>query len=82
MALLAMVRLGYGLENTWIVGDRLYTAIACGVNAGIGSILVLTGEATRADAAASSTPPTCIFEDIRSLLTAIRKNDAALGRSC
>jgi HAD superfamily hydrolase (TIGR01450 family) len=82
MAFLAMERLGYTKENTWIVGDRLYTDIACGVNAGIGSILVLTGEATRADAAASSTPPTCIFENIRSLLTAIQKNDAARGRIC
>lgn len=75
MALLAMEKLGYTKENTFIVGDRLYTDIACGVNAGIGSILVLTGEATQADAAVSPTPPDFIFEDIRALLETVRRND-------
>ena len=34
-------------ETTCMVGDRLYTDIAVGRNAGIGSVLVLTGETSR-----------------------------------
>lgn len=32
-----------------MIGDRLYTDVACGINAGIDSIFVLSGEGTEAD---------------------------------
>ncbi len=41
---LAMARTGYKKEETAMIGDRLYTDICCGLNAGILSVLVLSGE--------------------------------------
>ena len=57
-------------EETLVVGDRLYTDILCGVNAGVETALVLTGEATREDAAASSYKPDYIFETVAQLYEA------------
>lgn len=36
-------------EQTVVIGDRLYTDIACGINAKIDTVLVFTGEAKEAD---------------------------------
>lgn len=65
MALLAMEKTGYGKEETVLLGDRLYTDIACGVNAGISTIFVLSGEGTLEDLAASETKPEFVYENIR-----------------
>lgn len=37
-------------ENTLVVGDRMYTDIACGINAGVKTMLVLSGETTEKQA--------------------------------
>jgi HAD superfamily hydrolase (TIGR01450 family) len=44
-----------------ICGDRLYTDIATGVNNGILSVCVLSGETTRKDLAASAVQPDLVF---------------------
>ena len=49
---------GVDASDMVIFGDRLYTDIACGVNAGIDSIFVLSGEGTLADLEASPEKPT------------------------
>ena len=67
MAELALRRTGFAPEQAVIVGDRLYTDIACGVNAGIDSIFVLSGEGTEADIAQYGIHPTWIFSDIAAL---------------
>ena len=72
MALLAMEAAGFSPEETMLVGDRLYTDIACGVNAGIDTAFVLSGEGTREDLKTSETSPTWVFEDIAALLAAIQ----------
>lgn len=69
---LAWEQTGYGPAETLMVGDRLYTDIACGVNAGTDTALVLTGEAAAEDAAVSETPPTAVYQDCAALLTALR----------
>ena len=46
MALLAMEKYGFTAEETLLVGDRIYTDIAMGHNAGAVSVLVLSGETT------------------------------------
>ena len=68
MALLAMEQYGYTPEETLLIGDRLYTDIACGVRAGIDAALVLSGESTLADVESSPEKPTHIFPDIRAIL--------------
>lgn len=67
MALLAMEKTGYSKEETVLMGDRLYTDIACGVNAGISTIFVLSGEGTLKDMAESDKKPSYVFENIREI---------------
>jgi len=69
MALLAMERTGFTKSETAVMGDRLYTDIACGVNAGITSIFVLSGEGTMEDVAQSEVKPEFIFDNIREIYT-------------
>lgn len=72
MALLAMEKFGYTREETLMIGDRLYTDIASGVNAGIDTAFVLSGEGTMADLAASDVKPTWVFDDISAILNAMQ----------
>lgn len=72
MALLALAKYGYGPEEALLVGDRLYTDIACGVNAGIDTAFVLSGEGALADLEKSDVKPTYVFDDIAALLAAMR----------
>jgi len=73
MALLAMEKTGYGPEETAVMGDRLYTDIACGVNAGISSIFVLSGEGTMEDVEKSDVKPKYIFRNIREVYEEVSK---------
>lgn len=52
---------GLKKEDMAMVGDRLYTDVATGVNFGITSILVMSGETTQAMAAASDIRPDLTF---------------------
>lgn len=51
-----------------MVGDRLYTDIAAGVNNGLKSILVLSGEASLADVRTSEAMPHLIFESVKEMI--------------
>lgn len=57
----------YTKEETLVVGDRLYTDILCGINAGVKTALVLTGEATLKDVKENTYKPDYIFETIAEL---------------
>ena len=57
----ALMRTGRPLTEMAMVGDRLYTDVATGVNHGMKGILVLSGEATMADVAGSDVKPDMIF---------------------
>ena len=65
--MLTMERTGFSPEQTVLLGDRLYTDIACGVNAGIDTVFVLSGEGTQADIAAYQIHPTWVYPDIGTL---------------
>ena len=65
MLILAMEKYGYSKDDTVMIGDRVYTDIASGYNAGVDTIFVLSGEGTIADAESSETKPTYIIENIR-----------------
>lgn len=58
-------------ERCMIIGDRLETDIIMGLDAGMATCLVLTGDATRAKLAASGLHPTLVLERIDGLLDAI-----------
>ncbi len=67
MLLLAMQKHGYTKEETLMVGDRVYTDIASGFNAGVDTVFVLSGEGTIVDAENTETKPTYIMKNIREL---------------
>lgn len=55
---------GCTADELAMVGDRLYTDIATGVNFGMTSILVLSGEATMEDLKTSPVQPHLIFDSL------------------
>lgn len=67
MAYLAMKATGFSKEETVLFGDRLYTDIACGVNAGISTVFVLSGEGTMDDLEKSDVKPEFIYENIKKI---------------
>ena len=67
MALLAVEKSGFSADEAVLMGDRLYTDIACGVNAGISTIFVLSGEGTLEDVKTSEAKPEYIYQNIREL---------------
>ena len=71
MVELAVKQSGFTKEQTVLLGDRLYTDIKSGVHAGIDTVLVLSGEATLEDLAASDVKPAYVFENIRDFLNHI-----------
>jgi HAD superfamily hydrolase (TIGR01450 family) len=72
MAYLSMEKYGYTKEETVLVGDRIYTDIACGVNAGVDTAFVLSGEGVPADIKEYGISPTQTYQDIREIETLLR----------
>ena len=71
MALLSMERCGCRAEETVLIGDRIYTDIACGVNAGIDTAFVLSGEGVEEDIARFGIHPTEVLSGIGEILARI-----------
>lgn len=67
MIWIALEKFGYNREDALMVGDRLYTDIASGNNAGVDTVFVLSGEGTLEDLEASSVKPTYVMKNIREL---------------
>ncbi len=63
---------GFTPEETIVVGDRMYTDILCGVNAGVDTCVLYTGEATNEEVAESSYKPTYEFENVQALYEAVQ----------
>lgn len=68
MALLSLDRYGYSKEDAVLIGDRIYTDIACGVNAGIDTAFVLSGEGVPEDIEKFGIHPSATYADIREIL--------------
>ena len=73
MVLLAMEKTGFTPQETALIGDRLYTDIACGVNAGVNSVFVLSGEGTITDLEKSDVKPDYVYENIKAFYDDIRR---------
>jgi len=54
-------------ESLVMVGDRLYTDIAMGTTAGVGTVLVLSGETKREDLPGAEYLPDFVCEDLAEL---------------
>ncbi len=59
---------GFTREETLVVGDRLYTDIACGINGGVDTCVLFTGEAQPDDMKDTPYPADYAFSDIKELL--------------
>lgn len=67
---------GISREDAVIVGDRLYTDIATGINAGVDTICVLSGEASMQDIQEWDKEPDWIFRDVRQIWKTLSQNDS------
>ena len=74
MPQLAMAEHGFSAEQTAVVGDRIYTDIKSGLNAGITGILVLSGETTREILEKSEDKPHLVLEDASPIITALKNS--------
>lgn len=74
------VREKYGCskEETVVIGDRLYTDIASGINAEVDSVCVLTGEATVEDIRNGEIKPAYTFNSVKDVLRIISSTPSCL----
>ena len=72
MPQLAMAKYGYSCDETAVVGDRIYTDVKSGLNAGITGILVMSGETTPAILAQSPDKPHLVLRDASEIITALK----------
>lgn len=63
-----VTRVGVKRNEIVMIGDRLYTDIAAGVNNGLKSILVLSGEAELSDVEESKVVPHMIFDSVKDII--------------
>lgn len=68
-------RFGFSKEETLVVGDRLYTDIACGINGEVDTCVLFTGEAKPEDMKNTEYPADYEFENVKALW------QACLGRN-
>lgn len=72
MPQLAMERLGAQKEEACVIGDRIYTDVKSGLNAGITGILVLSGETTPQILVESSDKPHLVLESAKEILDVLK----------
>ena len=70
---LAMDKLGISKEQTCVVGDRIYTDVKSGLNAGVTGILVMSGETTPKILAQSPDKPHLVLQDAGEILSALKE---------
>ncbi len=75
MVRLALARTGMRAEDACLIGDRVYTDIACGVNAGIDTVFVLSGEGVPSDIEKYHVQPTWILNNIREVCDKIMEEE-------
>ena len=66
-------KFGYDKKDALVIGDRLYTDIASGLNAKVDTICVLTGEATLDDLKTTEFTPDYVFKSVIEIREAIKK---------
>jgi 4-nitrophenyl phosphatase len=70
----ALALLGTDKTNTIAIGDRLNTDILGAINAGMRSIMVLTGVSTKQDIAESDYKPTWVMDNIQQITQTLRNH--------
>ena len=70
---IALSRFSTSPKDAIIVGDRLYTDIACGIACNVDTALVLSGETKREDISCGLYSPTYIYKDVGEIAREITK---------
>ena len=72
MVQMAMERMGITKAETAVVGDRIYTDVKSGLNAGCAGVLVMSGETTPEILAESADRPDLVLRDAGEILDVLR----------
>lgn len=72
MPILAMEKTGYKREETAVIGDRIYTDIKSGINAGATTILVMSGETTYEILEKSDSKPDYVLSSAKEILEKLK----------
>lgn len=73
MPILAMEKTGHSKNDTAVIGDRIYTDIKSGINAGVLTVLVMSGETTREILDRSAEKPDIVMEDAGEILDILKE---------
>jgi len=73
MPQLAMEHTGYSKEETAVIGDRIYTDVKSGLNAGTVAVLVMSGETTEEILQASADKPDIVLKDAGEIIPYLNK---------
>lgn len=73
IAQMCMRQVNANPDEVIVVGDRLYTDIACGINAGVETAVVFTGEAQPEDVKETLFRPDYCFKNILDFFVAVKK---------
>ncbi len=60
-------KFGYNKDEAVVIGDRIYTDIAAGLNAGVTAVCVLSGEVKLKDVEESDMKPSYTFESVKEI---------------
>ena len=72
MPRLAMEKWGYAPQETVVIGDRIYTDVKSGLNAGALAVLVMSGETTYEILEASEDKPHLVLKDVSEITEALK----------
>ena len=72
MPKLAMEKVGVKPEETAVIGDRIYTDVKSGLNAGALAVLVMSGETTYEILEASEDKPHLVLKDVSEITEALK----------
>lgn len=73
MPRLAMEKTGCKKQETAVIGDRIYTDVKSGLNAGVLSVLVMSGETTEEILSKSEDKPDLVLKDCSEITKAIKQ---------
>ena len=71
---LAMEKMGVTPHQTCVIGDRIYTDVKSGLNAGAAAVLVMSGETTQEILAQSPDKPDLVLRDAGEILSELKKS--------
>lgn len=74
MAEFVMEKYSCSKQESVVVGDRLYTDIATGINAGITSVCVLSGEATMEDITNGDIKPSVVLDSVTDIYNILKSS--------